>query len=226
MLGRIEDLFATPLGKHVIGSPEFCEYKFQDYFTADFWKVCPRRCPDEHCSAPLVISRARHSRGVFTLTLPCAPMQWLRRTTRYRPNSRSRRRRATSTPASWWSIPRPGVKRKRQRCECRKRPTEHHTLAHIPARVAACMSTVGECCVSIRCWVAADRGTLSSQELLRWMKVQKASSVPLYTLGSLPPFLLVFAGQVASIGKAWNEHDLGCNCGVIPVPSKVTPRLL
>lgn len=39
MLGRIEDLFATQLGKNIVGSPEFCEYKLQDYFTAEFWKV-------------------------------------------------------------------------------------------------------------------------------------------------------------------------------------------
>eukprot|EP00873_Tetraselmis_striata_P042478 jgi/Tetstr1/462742/TSEL_000702.t1 len=135
MLGRIEDLFATPLGKHVIGSPEFCEYKFQDYFTADFWK--------------------------------------------------------------------------------------NHTLsAKFEKSKKACYFNPGVMVVNPAAW----RKAKATEELLRWMKVQKASSVPLYTLGSLPPFLLVFAGQVASIGKAWNEHDLGCNCGVIPVPSKA--RLL
>ena len=59
------------------------------------------------------------------------------------------------------------------------------------------------------------------QSLLHWMSVQKHSAAPLYTLGSLPPFLLVFAGDVAHMGMAWNEHDLGCGCGVIPVPAKV-----
>lgn len=62
---------------------------------------------------------------------------------------------------------------------------------------------------------------MANQKLLHWMEVQKNSPVPLYTLGSLPPFLLVFAGSVAKMAAAWNEHDLGCSCGIIPVPSKV-----
>ncbi|KAJ1699321.1 hypothetical protein LUZ63_007833 [Rhynchospora breviuscula] len=44
-----------------------------------------------------------------------------------------------------------------------------------------------------------------------WMEVQKAGggSDRIYELGSLPPFLLVFAGRVAPIEHRWNQHGLG-----------------
>lgn len=40
-----------------------------------------------------------------------------------------------------------------------------------------------------------------------WMKLQKSNRI--YELGSLPPFLLVFAGNVATIEHRWNQHGLG-----------------
>lgn len=40
-----------------------------------------------------------------------------------------------------------------------------------------------------------------------WMEVQK--EVRIYELGSLPPFLLVFAGDVQPIEHRWNQHGLG-----------------
>ncbi|XP_075500928.1 putative galacturonosyltransferase-like 7 [Primulina tabacum] len=43
----------------------------------------------------------------------------------------------------------------------------------------------------------------------RWMELQKSSSNRIYELGSLPPYLLVFAGQVAPIDHRWNQHGLG-----------------
>ncbi|KAG0489771.1 hypothetical protein HPP92_006634 [Vanilla planifolia] len=44
----------------------------------------------------------------------------------------------------------------------------------------------------------------------RWMEVQKlAAGGRIYELGSLPPFLLVFAGHVAPIEHRWNQHGLG-----------------
>ncbi|WOL10305.1 hypothetical protein Cni_G19060 [Canna indica] len=48
----------------------------------------------------------------------------------------------------------------------------------------------------------------------RWMEVQKKGAAPggagrIYELGSLPPFLLVFAGHVAPIEHRWNQHGLG-----------------
>mmetsp|Transcript_13948 Transcript_13948/g.39492 ORF Transcript_13948/g.39492 Transcript_13948/m.39492 type:complete len:619 (+) Transcript_13948:121-1977(+) len=79
-----------------------------------------------------------------------------------------------------------------------------------------CYFNPGVLVVNAKAWRSKD----STKKLLHWMAVQKSSPVPLYTLGSLPPFLLVFAGEVAKMGMAWNEHDLGCSCSVIPVPSK------
>ncbi|KAI3768667.1 hypothetical protein L2E82_19497 [Cichorium intybus] len=43
----------------------------------------------------------------------------------------------------------------------------------------------------------------------RWMEVQKEERI--YDLGSLPPFLLVFGGNVAAIDHRWNQHGLGGN---------------
>jgi len=40
-----------------------------------------------------------------------------------------------------------------------------------------------------------------------WMKRQKEARI--YELGSLPPFLLVFAGNVEPIDHRWNQHGLG-----------------
>lgn len=40
-----------------------------------------------------------------------------------------------------------------------------------------------------------------------WMEVQKETRI--YELGSLPPFLLVFAGDVMPIEHRWNQHGLG-----------------
>ncbi|XP_010922260.1 probable galacturonosyltransferase-like 7 [Elaeis guineensis] len=53
-----------------------------------------------------------------------------------------------------------------------------------------------------------------TRRIVRWMEVQKgaASAVGggrIYELGSLPPFLLVFAGHVAPIEHRWNQHGLG-----------------
>lgn len=41
----------------------------------------------------------------------------------------------------------------------------------------------------------------------KWMEIQKENRI--YELGSLPPFLLVFAGHVAPIEHRWNQHGLG-----------------
>nr|XP_016477619.1 PREDICTED: probable galacturonosyltransferase-like 7 [Nicotiana tabacum] len=40
-----------------------------------------------------------------------------------------------------------------------------------------------------------------------WMDIQKTNRI--YELGSLPPFLLVFAGDVAHVDHRWNQHGLG-----------------
>ncbi|CAK7332745.1 unnamed protein product [Dovyalis caffra] len=41
----------------------------------------------------------------------------------------------------------------------------------------------------------------------KWMEVQRKTRI--YDLGSLPPFLLVFAGDVEAIDHRWNQHGLG-----------------
>ncbi|KAI3805877.1 hypothetical protein L1987_21764 [Smallanthus sonchifolius] len=46
-----------------------------------------------------------------------------------------------------------------------------------------------------------------TKRIERWMEIQKIDRI--YELGSLPPFLLVFAGHVAPIDHAWNQHGLG-----------------
>ncbi|GAA0174711.1 hypothetical protein Leryth_004882 [Lithospermum erythrorhizon] len=46
-----------------------------------------------------------------------------------------------------------------------------------------------------------------TRRIEKWMEIQKTSRI--YELGSLPPFLLVFAGHVAPIEHRWNQHGLG-----------------
>ncbi|KAJ0257736.1 galacturonosyltransferase-like 8 [Hirschfeldia incana] len=45
------------------------------------------------------------------------------------------------------------------------------------------------------------------EKLERWMQLQKKKRI--YDLGSLPPFLLVFGGDVEAIDHRWNQHGLG-----------------
>jgi len=46
-----------------------------------------------------------------------------------------------------------------------------------------------------------------SRRIEKWMEIQKSDRI--YELGSLPPFLLVFAGHVSPIEHRWNQHGLG-----------------
>ncbi|CAI9276107.1 unnamed protein product [Lactuca saligna] len=46
-----------------------------------------------------------------------------------------------------------------------------------------------------------------TEKLERWMEIQKKYRI--YELGSLPPFLLVFAGDVEAVEHRWNQHGLG-----------------
>ncbi|XP_071721384.1 probable galacturonosyltransferase-like 4 [Rutidosis leptorrhynchoides] len=45
------------------------------------------------------------------------------------------------------------------------------------------------------------------QKVEEWMVVQKQKRI--YHLGSLPPFLLVFAGNIKAVDHSWNQHGLG-----------------
>ncbi|KAK6921786.1 Glycosyl transferase, family 8 [Dillenia turbinata] len=46
-----------------------------------------------------------------------------------------------------------------------------------------------------------------TEKLEHWMRIQKRRRI--YELGSLPPFLLVFAGDVEGVEHRWNQHGLG-----------------
>ncbi|CAI9103484.1 OLC1v1001975C1 [Oldenlandia corymbosa var. corymbosa] len=46
-----------------------------------------------------------------------------------------------------------------------------------------------------------------TKKIERWMEIQKDYRI--YDLGSLPPFLLAFAGKIAPIDHRWNQHGLG-----------------
>ncbi|GMI81804.1 galacturonosyltransferase-like 3 [Hibiscus trionum] len=46
-----------------------------------------------------------------------------------------------------------------------------------------------------------------TEKLEKWMRIQKRYRI--YELGSLPPFLLVFAGDVEGMEHRWNQHGLG-----------------
>lgn len=51
------------------------------------------------------------------------------------------------------------------------------------------------------------RANSYTKKIERWMEIQRKERI--YELGSLPPFLLVFAGHVAPIEHRWNQHGLG-----------------
>lgn len=46
-----------------------------------------------------------------------------------------------------------------------------------------------------------------TQKVEDWMRVQKHKRI--YQLGSLPPFLLVLAGNIKAVDHRWNQHGLG-----------------
>eukprot|EP00249_Psilotum_nudum_P006673 c19971_g1_i1 orf=1589-2746(+) len=46
-----------------------------------------------------------------------------------------------------------------------------------------------------------------STQIEQWMEIQKGRRI--YDLGSLPPFLLVFAGSIEPVEHRWNQHGLG-----------------
>lgn len=46
-----------------------------------------------------------------------------------------------------------------------------------------------------------------TRKIEKWMEIQKERRI--YELGSLPPFLLVFGGDVEGIDHRWNQHGLG-----------------
>ncbi|KAK9164069.1 hypothetical protein Syun_004971 [Stephania yunnanensis] len=66
-----------------------------------------------------------------------------------------------------------------------------------------CYFNTGVMVIDLHRW-RAGRYTSKIEE---WMELQKRMRI--YELGSLPPFLLVFAGNIAPVDHRWNQHGLG-----------------
>ncbi|XP_057421284.1 probable galacturonosyltransferase-like 1 [Lotus japonicus] len=67
----------------------------------------------------------------------------------------------------------------------------------------ACYFNTGVMVVDLSRWRAGNYVT----EIREWMELQKRMRI--YELGSLPPFLLVFAGRITPVDHRWNQHGLG-----------------
>ncbi|KAK4782426.1 hypothetical protein SAY86_016528 [Trapa natans] len=66
-----------------------------------------------------------------------------------------------------------------------------------------CYFNTGVMVIDLARWRAGDYTT----KIEEWMELQKRMRI--YELGSLPPFLLVFAGRIVSVDHRWNQHGLG-----------------
>ncbi|KAJ7952958.1 Hexosyltransferase [Quillaja saponaria] len=67
----------------------------------------------------------------------------------------------------------------------------------------ACYFNTGVMVIDLEQWRVEDYTT----KIEEWMELQKRMRI--YELGSLPPFLLVFAGNIAPVDHKWNQHGLG-----------------
>lgn len=67
----------------------------------------------------------------------------------------------------------------------------------------ACYFNTGVMVIDLERWRDGDYTT----KITEWMELQKRMRI--YELGSLPPFLLVFAGHIAPVDHRWNQHGLG-----------------
>ncbi|XP_042493408.1 probable galacturonosyltransferase-like 1 [Macadamia integrifolia] len=76
-------------------------------------------------------------------------------------------------------------------------------LSLIFAGRKACYFNTGVMVIDLERWRAGDYTT----KIVEWMELQKRMRI--YELGSLPPFLLVFAGNIAPVDHRWNQHGLG-----------------
>lgn len=66
-----------------------------------------------------------------------------------------------------------------------------------------CYFNTGVMVIDLERWRVGDYTT----QIVEWMELQKRMRI--YELGSLPPFLLVFAGNIAPVDHRWNQHGLG-----------------
>ncbi|KAL3840333.1 hypothetical protein ACJIZ3_024924 [Penstemon smallii] len=67
----------------------------------------------------------------------------------------------------------------------------------------ACYFNTGVMVIDLERWRAGDY----TAKIEEWMELQKRMRI--YELGSLPPFLLVFAGDIVAVDHRWNQHGLG-----------------
>lgn len=67
----------------------------------------------------------------------------------------------------------------------------------------ACYFNTGVMVVDVEKWRKGEY----TKKVEDWMRVQKQKRI--YQLGSLPPFLLVFAGNIKGVNHRWNQHGLG-----------------
>ncbi|XP_026662456.1 probable galacturonosyltransferase-like 1 [Phoenix dactylifera] len=67
----------------------------------------------------------------------------------------------------------------------------------------ACYFNTGVMVMDLERW----RERAYTESIEEWMELQKQMRI--YQLGSLPPFLLVFAGRIAAVEHRWNQHGLG-----------------
>ncbi|XP_057973101.1 probable galacturonosyltransferase-like 1 [Malania oleifera] len=66
-----------------------------------------------------------------------------------------------------------------------------------------CYFNTGVMVIDLHRWRAGD----FTAKIEEWMELQKRMRI--YELGSLPPFLLVFAGNIVPVDHRWNQHGLG-----------------
>lgn len=66
-----------------------------------------------------------------------------------------------------------------------------------------CYFNTGVMVVDLERWREGDY----TARIEKWMEVQKERRI--YELGSQPPFMLVFGGDVEAIDRRWNQHGLG-----------------
>ncbi|GMY28480.1 probable galacturonosyltransferase-like 1 [Fagus crenata] len=71
------------------------------------------------------------------------------------------------------------------------------------ANRSPCYFNTGVMVIDLDRWRAGDY----TNKIEEWMELQKRMRI--YELGSLPPFLLVFAGNIAPVNHRWNQHGLG-----------------
>ncbi|KAG0627051.1 hypothetical protein M758_2G170500 [Ceratodon purpureus] len=77
------------------------------------------------------------------------------------------------------------------------------SLASTFANKEPCYFNSGMMLINLDRW----RKTECTAILEYWMEVQKEQHI--YELGSLPPLLLTFAGDIQAIDRRWNQHGLG-----------------